>query len=397
MTVEHANRNLRNARAKKKDEYYTQWKTIEDEINAYIEYNPDIFRDKVVFLPCDDPEWSNFTKFFALHFSDFGLKRLISTSYAPESNANISIDDYQPSLFEAEDPKFDPEKSRIRGKKFVLEREDVNGDEAINIEDLRWDYLEADGDFLSQEVTKLRDGADIIITNPPFSLFRTFVGWAIESAKLFSVIGSSNATTYRDIFRLIQANRLWKGATANNSDMVFAVPKGTPVKAADKAKAERLGYPSDDKFDYTRLGNSCWYANIQHGRRHEPLQLMTMEENLKFSKNRVIRENGYQRYVNFDAIEVPAVSAIPSDYDGVMGVPITYLDHHNPEQFEIIGNMDDHEDMRRIGGRPISDEFIAGYRERGGTGTQRAGGFWVGLPGYRFPFKRIFIRRKESM
>lgn len=330
-----ANTSLGRAKAAKNDEFYTVWADIEREVNAYLEYDPDVFRDKVVLLPCDDPEWSNFTKFFALHFMDFGLKRLISTSYAPNSNAGAAF--YQPTLFETSAPGYDESKSLERGRKFVLEREDINNDGVINIDDLHWEYLYGDGDFQSEEVTRLRDEADVVVTNPPFSLFRNFVAWLIEGGVRFSIIGTNNAAKYKEIFPLIRDNRLWKGATGNSSDMVFAVPEAATVNESDREKAERMGYPTTDEQAYTRLGNSCWFTNIQHGLRHEPLQLMTMEDNRRYSKHKQVRESGYPRYVNFDAIEVGNVDAIPSDYEGVMGVPITFLDKYNPEQFEIIG------------------------------------------------------------
>lgn len=393
MAIKVKNASLTAARHAKNDEFYTQWKTIENEINAYLEFDPDVFRGKIVLLPCDDPEWSNFAKFFALHFMDYGIKKLISTSYAPNSNAGLPS--YQPTLFEMESPGFDATKTQENGKKFVLEPNDLNGDGVVNIDDLQWEYLEGDGDFRSDEVTALRDEADIVITNPPFSLFREFIAWLVEGDVQFSVIGSNNATTYGEMFRLIKDNRLWKGATGNSTDMVFGVPKGASVKEADKQKAERLGYPSTDEYDFTRLGNSCWFTNIDHGRRHEPLQLMTIADNVRFNKK--LKGRDYQRYVNYDAIEVGHVDAIPSDFDGVMGVPITFLDKYNPEQFELIGNMDDHAEMRRLGVEPLSEEFMLGYRAAGGTGAQRAGGYWVGLLNpHRFPFKRIFIRHRKG-
>ena len=167
------NSHLGAAKAARNDEFYTTWLDIEREINAYLEYDPDVFRNKVVLLPCDDPEWSNFTKFFALHFVDFGLKKLISTSYAPDSNpAKVN---YQPTLFESESPAFDATKTHANGKKFTLESKDVNGNGVINIDDLQWEYLRGDGDFRGHEVTGLRDEADFVITNPPFSLFRQFM------------------------------------------------------------------------------------------------------------------------------------------------------------------------------------------------------------------------------
>lgn len=329
------NSNLAAAKKAKNDEFYTQWADIEREMNAYLEYDPDVFRGKTVLLPCDDPEWSNFTKFFALHFRDFGLKKLVSTSYAPNSNAGLKA--YQPTLFEQGSPAYDKQKSMERGRVFVLEDTDLTADGVVNIDDLQWRYLKGDGDFRSEEVIALRNESDIVITNPPFSLFREFVAWLVEGGLKFSVIGNSNAPTTKEIFPLIRDNKLWKGATANNTDMVFGVPKGTNVAEADRAKAERLGYPADDSYDYTRLGNSCWFTNIDHGRRHEPLQLMTMADNLKYSRHAEVKGSEYARYDNFDAIEVPYTDAIPSDYAGVMGVPISYLDKYNPEQFEIVG------------------------------------------------------------
>ena len=328
-----ANKNLNSARWEANDEFYTQWADIEREMNAYLEYDPDVFRGKTLLLPCDDPEWSNFTKFFALHFVDYGLKKLISTSYAPNSNHGGAF--YTPTLFD--DPQFDESKDASHGKIFTLTEADLSGDGKINIDDLHWEYLEGDGDFRSAEITALRDEADMVITNPPFSLFRSFVDWLMAGEVAVSVIGSSNAITYREIFPLIRENLLWKGATGNSSDMVFGVPKGAPVKETDRAKAERLGYPSDDQQDYTRLGNSCWFTNIEHGRRHEPLQLMSQADNMKFSRHKGVRGEGYARYDNLDAIEVPFVDAIPSDYEGIMGVPISFLDKHNPEQYEVIG------------------------------------------------------------
>ena len=328
-----ANQNLSNAKNAKNDEFYTQYTDIQKEMNAYLDYNPDVFRGKTILLPCDDPEWSNFTKFFAQNFERFGLKKLISTSYAPDSKKYKY--GYQPSLFETENPQFDIEKTQTHGKIFILER-DKSGDGKIDVEDLEWKYLEGDGDFHSQEVTLLKSEADIIITNPPFSLFREFLVWIMETEKQFSIIGNMNAITYKEVFPLIKDNKMWLGATGNGKDMVFAVPEGAVVNEKDREKAARLGYVGN----YTRLGNSCWYTNIEHGRRHQPLPLMTMEENIKFSKHKEIRERGYQQYDNYDAIEVPFTDAIPSDYKDVMGVPISFLDKYCPEQFEIVNAND---------------------------------------------------------
>ena len=162
----------------------------------------------------------------------------------------------------------------------------------------------------------MRNEADFIITNPPFSLFREFLKWIMDGGKQFSVIGNMNAITYKEVFPLIKNNRVWLGGTGFVSDMVFAVPEGAKIKDSDRQKAARLGYIGN----YTRLGNSCWYTNIEHGKRHQPLSLMTMADNIKFSRHNDIRGKEYQKYDNYDAIEVPYTDAIPSDYDGIMGV-----------------------------------------------------------------------------
>jgi len=321
-----ANSNLSNAKKTKNDEFYTQYYDIEKEISAYLEYNPDVFRGKTVLLPCDDPEWSNFTKYFAQNFERFGLKKLISTSYAVESKKYKS--GYQPTLFEINDPQFDKIKTIKNGKIFTLTH-DKTGDHKVNVDDLEWHYLTGDGDFRSAEIKKLRDESDIIITNPPFSLFRDFLTWINEADKKFIAIGSMNAITYTEVFPLIKEDKVWLGGTGFSTDMVFAVPKGTEVDEKDRQKAARLGYVGD----YTRLGNSCWFTNLDHGRRHQPLPLMTETDIIKFGTKKP-----FEKYDNYHAIEVPFVKYIPSDYDGVMGVPISFLDKYSPEQFEIVGS-----------------------------------------------------------
>lgn len=388
------------------DEFYTQWQDIEREMNAYRDYDPDVFRDKVILCPCDDPEWSNFAKYFALNFTDFGLKKLISTSYAPDSNPAGKF--YAPTLFETEDPHFDPTKTRVNGKKFVLEQKDINGDGGINIEDLQWDYLDGDGDFLSAEVTALRDEADIIITNPPFSLFRSFVAWLMEGGKKFSVVGNNHAVTTKDFFHLVKSNTLWKGATANTTDMVFGVPKGIEVAKADAEKAARMGFPPDERFDYTRQGNSCWYTNIDHGRRHEPMQLMTMKDNLMFSRHKSVREIGYRKMDNYDAISIPRTDAIPSDHDGLMGVPPSFLDRYNPDQFEIVSLTQTWSDIstktypgqvlvkpdgsrQKVGALNSGPAFKVDVPPDGESYYEVDGEFYVAS------FKRILIKRKDVL
>lgn len=385
-----ANSSLQAARNAKNDEFYTQWVDIEREINAYLEYDPDTFRDKVVLLPCDDPKWSNFTKFFALHFEDFGLKKLISTSYAPRSNS--AFDSLQPSLFDVIDPydsqdaQYDETQAWENGRMFVLEREDISGDGVVNIDDLQWTYLEGDGDFRSEEVTRLRDEADVVITNPPFSLFRQFVGWLVEGDVKFSIVGTENVITYKEFFPLIRENKVWKGATANETDMVFEVPGhlADRVKPQDKAKAERMGYVGN----YTRQGVACWFTNIDHGRRHEPMQLMTMEDNRRFSRRRQIRENGYPAYDNYDGIEVGFVEAIPSDFSGLMGVPVSFLNRYNPEQFEIVG-MTDRDDPFRTKNYTKAD--AKNYSD-----LNRRAAYFTADGELKGTFARVLIRHRQE-
>lgn len=336
-----ANKNLTDAKNLKNDEFYTQYDYIQKEVNAYLEYNPNTFKDKIVLLPCDDPKKSNFTRFFAQNFSKLGLKKLISTSYAPESK-KIKYELENKTFFDepAEITDIDKDKIRTHGKVYILDH-DITGDGKIDFDDIKDQYIEDakehDGDFRSPFVKRLRDEADIIVTNPPFSMFREFIDWIMEAYKKFLVIGNMNAITYKEIFPLIKENKMWIGATGFLNDMVFGVPEGTVVKETDRAKAARLGYVGN----YTRLGNSCWYTNLEHGRRHQPLSLMTMSDNLRYSKHKELRgKAGYDHYDNYDAIEVPYTDAIPSDYDGVMGVPISFLGKYCPEQFEIVNAND---------------------------------------------------------
>ena len=319
------NQNLKEARAEKNDEFYTQYHDIELELNAYLEYNPELFRGKVVLLPCDDPEWSEFTRYFAAKFDTLGLKKLISTSYAPESKRYPL--DWQPTLFETENPRFSAEKSAICGKIFTLTRE-AHATKSLNIDALEWDYLEGDGDFRSPEVTALRDEADFIITNPPFSLFREFLAWIVEGEKQFIMISNMNAVTYKEVFPLIKDNKVWLGPPFPNGNAYFR-PHVLNEYAAGVYDAET---------NLVKFRNCIWLTNVDHGRRHEPLSLMTMADNLRFSKHKELRgKQAYDRYDNYDAIEVPFTDAIPSDYEGVMGVPISFLDKYCPEQFEILG------------------------------------------------------------
>jgi hypothetical protein len=318
--------NRHSAKASKNDEFYTQYSDIQKELNAYLEHDPNTFKDKVVFLPCDDPDWSNFTRFFAQNFETLGLKKLISTSYAEDSK----IVQYQQnlSLFETNSFKFDAEKTKTHGKIFTLEK-DADGSGIVDINDLEWSYLESDGDFRSSEVIALRDEADIIITNPPFSLFREFLAWIIDADKQFLVIGNINCITYKEVFPLIKSNKVWLGNGMGRWISGFVVPPGYSLYGTE-ARIE-------EGKRIIATNNCLWLTNLDHGRRHQPLELMTMADNIKYSKHKAVKGHQYNIYDNFDAIDVPFTDAIPSDYEGVMGVPITFLDKYNPEQFEIIG------------------------------------------------------------
>ncbi len=326
-----ANSNLKKAKAAKNDEFYTQYSDIQKEINAYLDFNPNVFKGKTILLPCDDPEWSNFTKFFAQNFQRFGIKKLISTSYAYDSK-NVDFD-YQPTLFETVDPRFEVTKSKSHGKIFTITSDENNNDK-IDIEDLKWEYLEGDGDFRSEEVKKLRDESDIIITNPPFSIFLEFLDWIISAEKKFIVICNKNSLGSKEVFPYVMQNKLWVGKTPMSVDLLFSVPN---EKSLLDNKSIGSGYRIIDGKIYAR-SQSIWITNIEHGKRHQPLSLMTMADNIKFSKHKEVRGIGYKKYDNYDAIEVPFTDAIPSDFKGVMGVPISFLDKYNPDQFEIIGS-----------------------------------------------------------
>ncbi|MBO4610712.1 MAG: adenine-specific methyltransferase EcoRI family protein [Bacteroidales bacterium] len=360
------NTNLGAAKAAKNDEFYTQYADIQKEVNAYLEYNPETFRDKTVLLPCDDPEWSNFTRFFAQNFERLGLKRLISTSYAVESK---KYKDYEPTLFETESPLFDIDKTRIKGKIFELTR-DTNGSGRIDIDDLEWHYLEGDGDFRSPEVCSLRDQSDIIVTNPPFSLFREFISWIMEAHKQFLIIGHQGAVGYKEIFPLIKDNRLWLGIGFTGGAAHFYSPY------------EDYAVAGDHKKGMIRVSGVTWFTNLEHGRRHEPLKLMTMKDNLRYGKHKdLIERGGYERYYHYNFIDVPYTDAIPSDYNEEMGVPITYLAKHCPEQFEILG----------------MSTFFATAKPEGLPKSKQGGPqFYVFRDGeYVRMYNRIIIRKKQ--
>jgi hypothetical protein len=364
-----AKSNLTKAKNAKNDEFYTQFHDIEKEINAYLEFDENVFEGKTILLPCDDPEWSNFTKFFAQNFEKLKLKKLISTSYAPESKNNKS--NYQPTLFETKDPQFDKTKTIVNGKIFTL-TQDNTGDGKIDVNDLEWSYLEGDGDFRSEEIKKLRDEADIIITNPPFSLFREFLAWIVESHNQFVIIGNMNAITYKEVFPLIKNNKMWLGNGFHAGNAYFS--SSATNDYADGVYNKETGL--------VKFRNCVWFTNLDHGRRHQPLPLMTMADNIKFSKHKDLKGKEYKKYDNYDAIDVSFTSAIPSDYKGAMGVPISFLDKYNPEQFEIVNALNRYSLL-------ADDELIINRDEK------RIGKHMCSINnGSEFTYFRIIIKNK---
>ena len=328
-----SNRLLGNAKDAKQDEFYTQYEDIQREINAYLEFNPDTFRGMTILLPCDDPEWSNFTRFFAQNFEMLGLKKLISTSYASSSKRakyGDSEEYHQITLFEYESQLYDETITDKRGKIFTLTK-DENESGNIDIDDLQWRYLAGDGDFLSDEVKALRDEADIIITNPPFSLYKEFLAWIVEANKKFLIIANQNAITYKETFALIIKNKLWIGnrfnERINGKNMTFRVPDSYPMTGTELYEKEGKKYIS--------VSGTGWFTNLEHGRRHRPIDLMTMEDNIKYNKN--LQKNGgqYFKYETFDAIDVPTTHSIPKNYKGIMGAPKSFMKYHCPHQSEI--------------------------------------------------------------
>jgi len=374
-----ANATLTGAKIAKNDEFYTQYHDIEKEVNAYLEYNPDVFRGKTILLPCDDPYESNFFKYFALRFKYFGLKKLISTCYdgSPISNRELS-------LFDDEPPE---NKTTRKAHKLILtDPPDFDGIDIINLPNIKGILsdkyhvipLSGNGDFRSDEVKLLRDESDIIITNPPFSLFREFLSWIVEANKQFLIIGNLNAITYKEVFPLIKGNKLWLGPSISSGDREFQVPKDYPANAANWRRDENGNL-------FLRIKGVRWFTNLDHGHRHQKIPLMTMAETIRYSRHKEVKGKDYQKYVNYDAIEVPFVDAIPSDYNGNMGVPVSLLDKYNPEQFQILGT-------NLTLGTPISEIAKKGTYAQGGPSFYTANDNGT----YNRIYTRIIIKRKGT-
>jgi hypothetical protein len=337
-----ANKNLTNAKRTKNDEFYTQYSDIQKEIEAYLEYNPNVFSRKVVYCNCDDPFESNFFRYFVLNFNKLGLKQIITTSYKPSPVANTQL-----ALF-GDDKTLAKSKGRpkINANKFIInEVRDIDGDGEFNLKDVakqlktnrhnEWMPLEGDGDFRSDESINLLKQSDIVVTNPPFSLFREYIKQLIDYDKKFLIIGNINAITYKECFKLIKNNKVWLGPSITSGDREFEVPKNVLDMARFTGEVRNGRY-------YQKVVGVRWFTNLDHGRRHQSLPLMTEAEIIKF-----VTKKPFEKYDNYDAIEVPLVKNIPSNYKGIMGVPISLLDKYSPEQFEIIG-MCENEDLYKL-------------------------------------------------
>ena len=324
-----ANISLTNAKKAKNDEFYTQYGDIQKEIEAYLDYNPDVFCNKAVYCNCDDPFESNFFRYFVLNFNKLGLKQLITTSYKPSPVANTQL-----GLF-GDDKTLTKLKGRpkVTANKFIInEVGDIDGDGEFNLKDIaqqlkvnkhnEWMSLDGDGDFRSEECINLLKQSDIVATNPPFSLFREYLKQLMDYKKNFVIIGNMNAITYKEVFPLIKDNKIWLGAGKNDGRNVwYQVPD-----------SYKKFHKEEDGKKYAFVAGTIWFTNLDHGRRHQPLPLMTKAEVIKFGTKKP-----FEKYDNYNAIEVSFVKYIPSDYSGVMGVPISFLSKYNPDQFEILG------------------------------------------------------------
>jgi hypothetical protein len=300
MATKNSNANLSGARLAKGDEFYTQLSDIERELKHYRKH----FEGKVVYLNCDDPRVSNFFHYFSFNFEKLGLKKVIATCYKSQNADLFSQNDSEQAIY--------------------LEYEgDLNSNDVPDPEEIGIKPLMGDGDFRNAESIELLKQADIVVTNPPFSLFREYVAQLIKYDKKFVIIGNKNAVSYKEIFPLIQRNKMWVGYTPMGKETLFGIP---PALGQELVAGKRdRSYTVVDGVVMGRT-QSCWFTNLDISKRHEDLILY-----------KTYSSDNYPRYDNFDAIEVSRTVDIPMDYDGVMGVPLTFLDKHNPDQFEIVG------------------------------------------------------------
>jgi len=396
-----ANKNLTKAKKAKNDEFYTQYSDIQKEVEAYLEYDADVFKGKVVYSNCDDPFESNFFRYFVLNFNKLGLKQLITTSYKPSPVANTQI-----RLF-GTDKTLPKSKGRpkITANKFVInEVGDLNGDGEFNLKDVAlqlktnknndWTPLEGDGDFRSDECVELLKQSDIVVTNPPFSLFREYITQLSEHNKQFLIIGNLNAITYKEVFPLLKSNKVWLGnnARVNGGAMFYEIPEA--VVNLDQVREIKTN-EQGKKIYITRVQGVRWFTNLDHGRLHQPIPLMSEADVIKFSTNKP-----FVTYDNYDAIEVSLVKNIPKDYDGVMGVPISFFDKHSPKQFTILGTSDNGVVDSKYKKTPgLTKKFVDDYYKAGGTGAYKEGNPTAGFYDdgiAKMVYKRIFIKNKKK-
>lgn len=351
---------LGNARVAKKDEFYTQLVDIENELRHY----RDNFRGKTIFCNCDDPYESNFFKYFAMNFNAFGLKKLIATCYNGSPFTGREL------LFDFGDGFWD-EPKKIAYKVEITEVTDMNGDGRIDLTDVRnllqndrnvLSLLKGNGDFRSAECVELLKEADIVVTNPPFSLFREYIALLMKYEKQFAIIGNVNAVSYKEVFPLIRDNKVWLGPSISSGDREFEVPKDYPLKAAG---CRVVNEGTCEERRYIRVKGVRWFTNLDHKKRHEELVLY-----------KTYSPEEYPHYDNYDAINVDKTNDIPCDYDGEMGVPITFIDKYCPEQFEIID---------------INPHFFSYVAQ----GKPKPRQLTLHNVGKKDPYARILIRRKQ--
>lgn len=402
-----ANKNLTNAKRVKNDEFYTQYQDIQKEVEKYVEYDPDVFRGKVVYCNCDDPFESNFFKYFANKFKSYGIKKLITTSYVGSPIAETQL-----QLFgsgEINNKEKSPERKNKKAYKIEINKvSDLTKDGITNLNDVKYllkhnknassllhgDDKYAAGDFRSRECIELLKQADIVVTNPPFSLFREYIKQLVDFNKKFLIIGNMNAITYKEVFPLLKENKIWLGNNykVNAGAMFFEIPEDIAnLEQVREVKTNEHG----KKVYVTRVQGVRWFTNLDHGRRHEPLRLMIKAEVIRY-----VTKKPFEKYDNYDAIEVSLVKNIPSDYKGVMGVPVSFLDKYNPDQFEILGTSDNglvDDKYKKTPG--LTKEFVDDYYKAGGTGAYKEGNPTAGYYENnvaKMAYKRIFIKHKEK-
>lgn len=372
----YANAMLGNAKVAKKDEFYTQLPDIENEMRYYRKH----FKGKTILCNCDDPFESNFFKFFVLNFNRLGLKKLIATCYtnSPIAGTQLTFEDIGKEFVGADRAY----------KAIVTEVYDATGNGGVDMLDVAElfklgkntiEELKGDGDFRSAECLELLDEADIVVTNPPFSLFREYVATLMEHEKSFIILGNVNAITYREIFPLLKENRIWIGASIHSGDRAFYVPDDYPLSASG------CGIDENGR-KFIRVKGVRWFTNLDIRQRHEEMILVKRYD-----------PDLYPTYANYKAIEVNKTSDIPCDYAGLMGVPVTFVDRYNPDQFEIIGMTNLPESIPNL--KPIGKEWCDKYFAQGGTGHVSAN-MW-GLVYYttdgiaKRSYARILVRNKH--